>query len=469
MALQGTIDTFALPDVLRLLASSAKTGELAIDGDRGTGRIWVSDGSIVATDLDLGVHPSTGSSEITEGLFQLLRFVEGEFSFTADVAPGEPLEAADVEESLASSSAMLTELQAIEENVPGIGCWMTLRSDIDTDSVTLSRDQWRVLATIGAGTSVAEIAASFELGELESLRRANDLVAEGVAAVGTDPTLVIPQEPVQVETVAVETPIEDGEPVEAEISQTDEVTDAQAADPVDAILQDPFAATEMPSETTQPVVGDPFAGTIDAPTEAVDHFAPSIESIDPFAAPAAGDPFATAVPDEPLSAEIAPAEWPAPNLDGVVPVPPAAPEASEFAPPPPPPAPIGDEAFPPPPPAPPAGIVAPVAEVGQSIPAPPASPIAEPVAQIEGVDAAMASAPSEVAPVQMPEPVPVPNDSNDMARQLASLSPAAAQAVAEAARADSPEQRDAAIADAETEDQSVDRGLLLKFLGRSDK
>ena len=35
MALQGTIETFALPEVLRLLGSGAKTGRLRLSGDRG--------------------------------------------------------------------------------------------------------------------------------------------------------------------------------------------------------------------------------------------------------------------------------------------------------------------------------------------------------------------------------------------------------------------------------------------------
>ena len=34
MALSGTLETFSLPDVLRLLSSTKKTGLLALDGDR---------------------------------------------------------------------------------------------------------------------------------------------------------------------------------------------------------------------------------------------------------------------------------------------------------------------------------------------------------------------------------------------------------------------------------------------------
>ena len=55
-----------------------------------------------------------------------------------------------------------------------------------------------------------------------------------------------------------------------------------------------------------------------------------------------------------------------------------------------------------------------------------------------------------------------------MARQLANLSPKAAKAVAAAARATTDAERDAALAAVEAEDDSVNRGLLLKFLGSVD-
>ncbi|MGH2685947.1 MAG: DUF4388 domain-containing protein, partial [Actinomycetota bacterium] len=48
MALQGTLDTFALPDVLRLLASTAKSGCLRVRGSRGEGEIWFESGAVVA-------------------------------------------------------------------------------------------------------------------------------------------------------------------------------------------------------------------------------------------------------------------------------------------------------------------------------------------------------------------------------------------------------------------------------------
>jgi hypothetical protein len=59
-------------------------------------------------------------------------------------------------------------------------------------------------------------------------------------------------------------------------------------------------------------------------------------------------------------------------------------------------------------------------------------------------------------------------DPSEIARQLANLSPRAAKAVAAAAKATTDEERDAALATIEAEDETINRGLLLKFLGAVD-
>ena len=56
MALQGTLDTFALPDVLRLLAATKKTGRLRITGGRGTGSVWATAGEICGVEATHAPH-----------------------------------------------------------------------------------------------------------------------------------------------------------------------------------------------------------------------------------------------------------------------------------------------------------------------------------------------------------------------------------------------------------------------------
>src|SRR5688500_15315440 len=86
VALQGTLDTFALPDVLRLLASTKKTGRLHLTGGRGSGSVYVDSGSVVAAEAS-GARNATS---IIEVLFELLRYPDGSFVFDAERLPAEP-------------------------------------------------------------------------------------------------------------------------------------------------------------------------------------------------------------------------------------------------------------------------------------------------------------------------------------------------------------------------------------------
>ena len=61
MALQGTLDTFSLPDVLRLLATTSKTGRLRIEGDRGQGSVWLDAGGVVAASRFMAPRSRAGS------------------------------------------------------------------------------------------------------------------------------------------------------------------------------------------------------------------------------------------------------------------------------------------------------------------------------------------------------------------------------------------------------------------------
>src|SRR3954451_14770572 len=79
VALQGTLDTFALPDVLRLLASTKKTGRLRVSGNRGTGSVWVDGGGVTGAEAT-GVGDAPPSSDV---LFELLRYGDGSFTFEA--------------------------------------------------------------------------------------------------------------------------------------------------------------------------------------------------------------------------------------------------------------------------------------------------------------------------------------------------------------------------------------------------
>ena len=137
MALQGTLDTFALPDVLRLLASTKKTGRLVIIGARGNGSVWVDDGSVVGTDASGATH----DADAVEILFELLRFGgEGSFTFEAGTKADRPTPARAVEPLLIDAERQLAEWREVEAVVPSMDAWVSLVSDVAADEVTIAAD-----------------------------------------------------------------------------------------------------------------------------------------------------------------------------------------------------------------------------------------------------------------------------------------------------------------------------------------
>ncbi|MCC5953066.1 MAG: DUF4388 domain-containing protein [Acidimicrobiia bacterium] len=351
MALQGSIETFALADVLRLLASTSKTGRLRLSGTRGSGSLWAVEGKLVGGDVSTATTATP-----TDVLFELLRFPDGDFSFDQDeLAPevGAPVE---VETALTDAEAMLAEWQELEAVVPSLDAWVSLRAELSADSITLDAAQWKAVVAVEGGRRVGDYAAATELGELAVMRQVRDLVELGVAEVGDAPA------------DAPEAPV-----AEPSVPEVDDVV-APPAESTDDV------ATES-AEATDEGEGLAAFGGVDEVVEGAE--SESFESFDP---------------------------------DGLV------------------------------------------VEDSWSVDESPSDTLAEEDTLVEASDDAAAGA--DLDGGAEPE-----MDAADIARQLATLSPAAARAVAAAAKASTPEEREEALAGIPEEEGSLNRDLLLKFLG----
>jgi DNA-binding MarR family transcriptional regulator len=209
VALQGTLDTFALPDVLRLLASTKKTGRLCIEGTRGAGDVWVADGGIVSLEA-----PSGGEGPV-ERLFELLRSHGGSFTFEPEVTHPQPEVPVDVEPLLADAEMLLEEWRLIESVVPSLASWVSLAPDLPAAKVTVDRACWRSLTAIAAGTSVGDLGERLELSEVPVSRLVKELVEAGLVEVTPDtdddagtPTLTVVAPALRSVSVEVEPEVE---------------------------------------------------------------------------------------------------------------------------------------------------------------------------------------------------------------------------------------------------------------------
>ncbi|MFN8037915.1 MAG: DUF4388 domain-containing protein [Acidimicrobiales bacterium] len=237
MALSGTIETFALPDVLRLLASTKKTGCLRLDGSRGAGAIWVDGGAIVGGEATGAPH-ADGAAEV---LFELLRFKEGDFEFEADSTPDSAAPAAEVEPTLEAAEAMLEEWKGIEAVVPSLDHWVELNPELPGDEVTVSADRWKSLVAVAGGTSVGRLGDELSLGELPVSRSVKELVELGLVRVDE------PRDDVEPVIAAVEVVEVEAEPLAAPEPAFE--ADADVFDPDALVIEEPPLPTAAESSS----------------------------------------------------------------------------------------------------------------------------------------------------------------------------------------------------------------------------
>ena len=185
MALQGTIDTFALVDVLRLLGSTTKTGRLTLDGDRGRGEVLVVDGKV--NGLALGGDSDFDEQPADEAMFELMRFEDGSFVFDADESARDHTGISwDVETLLSGADVVATEWNEICSILPSEDAWISLASEIPGPEVVIDAERWRLLAVIGSGLPVTVLAESLAASELQVGRVVRDLFDLGVIDVATE-------------------------------------------------------------------------------------------------------------------------------------------------------------------------------------------------------------------------------------------------------------------------------------------
>lgn len=209
MALQGTLDTFALPDVLRLLSATRKSGELRIEGSRGTGAVGVAVGEVTT----IAAHQAPLAAEPVDALFELLRFEDGSFTFDAEASVGAEARH-DVEALLAEAEALLAEWREIEAVVPSLASWVAMCAELPGAKVTLDQETWTTLVAVGSGSTVAGIGERLGLPELPVSRAVRRLVEQGLVTVEARVDEPVAPAPVpEVEAGATAEPAEE-QPVE---------------------------------------------------------------------------------------------------------------------------------------------------------------------------------------------------------------------------------------------------------------
>ena len=180
MSLQGTLETFALPDVLVLLSSTKKDGELRVNGGRTDGQVWLDKGQIV--------HARIGSTEVkpVDAIFELLRLQEGTFNFENDSAAPKSDDPQAIDGVLADAQVRLGEWNEIAKVVPHLDAVVDMATDAPSDEVIITRDQWSMLRRVAGGRSVNDLMVALGQSEFDTCKTVKELVDSRLASIDVD-------------------------------------------------------------------------------------------------------------------------------------------------------------------------------------------------------------------------------------------------------------------------------------------
>ena len=215
--LQGDLESFPLADVVRLLKKTGRTGVLRVERGALTGRIFFVDGSLTyATTRDgdgsvaalarLGNRPERDRrgrnpggrwpdparplilQQISEVLIRLAHGDSGQFWFVEGVTTraygAEKIQRFDVDEALEAAATRRSEWAKIVQIVPDTSIRFVVcpRLAEGVSEVVVDAMTWPILAAIGGGASIQEVAERLNLFELSAAGLVADLYQRGLIA-----------------------------------------------------------------------------------------------------------------------------------------------------------------------------------------------------------------------------------------------------------------------------------------------
>ena len=156
--LNGNLDTFALPDVLRFIASGNVTGRIEITREDVAGEIAVDQGTFVGASLTDEEAPTTVDESLdiavllfdgTGGTFEVVQeeWVGGPLSLSADDL------AKAVERRRKEWAAVVDQLGSLDEP-------LVIATDLPNgaDQIVVRADQWKLLSFLDGRRSVQDVA-----------------------------------------------------------------------------------------------------------------------------------------------------------------------------------------------------------------------------------------------------------------------------------------------------------------------
>lgn len=228
--LEGTLDTFTLPDIFQLLAFTKKTGCLHLDHDGASGRVWFKDGEVyyavassgrlmlgkrlvgaglVSTEqvkdalqkqqdrqgvrlgrilLEMGAVDEQTlrtfvQEQIQDSVFDLMRWSAGNFRFEHPIETDESIGlSVSTENLIMEGSRRLEEWDSVRKKVPGRDAVVDMApapGEVGVE-VNLQPEEWRLLALVDGRRTVGDLVELSGQGEFMTCKLLYGMVGAGL-------------------------------------------------------------------------------------------------------------------------------------------------------------------------------------------------------------------------------------------------------------------------------------------------
>jgi hypothetical protein len=176
--LRGNLSQLSLLDILKMLCGGHRTGRLDIRQGAKSGQIYLQRGMLV--------HAVTGVQIGEKGLYTLMGWLEGDFSFTPDIeAPERSIETTS-EQILLEAARQAEQWEDIKEVLSSTDAVFNISPSGSTNTVSLKPIEWQVLAQVNGERSVIQIAEILNLHEFEVAKIIYSLTTAGLLHEVTD-------------------------------------------------------------------------------------------------------------------------------------------------------------------------------------------------------------------------------------------------------------------------------------------
>jgi Domain of unknown function (DUF4388) len=184
VSLQGTFDVVALADLMRMLASGRKNGELVIESGGVAARIEFQDGACSGAESTDARGALADEAELhrraVDVCFSVARYPGGSFRFAPNDSGGPTRDVTiAVEPLLAELELLKAEWDEICEVVPAITLRPALAEKLSGSEITVSSIEWALLARLDGYTSVADLVDPQRETLVEVCRAVAELVRRG--------------------------------------------------------------------------------------------------------------------------------------------------------------------------------------------------------------------------------------------------------------------------------------------------